>query len=177
MSTPAFQELYATYRRPILALCYQITGNRADAEDAFQDTFLGVARGLPAFRGDAAIFTWVYRIAIRCALRTRSRNDVSADGSTANAATTEQPPSLRDVSRAIAGLSAPHRIVLGLFALEGLSHDQIAEILGIPVGTVWSRLHVARKQLAEALQDAPLEGSSRAVGVAGTPVPDAARPG
>lgn len=99
----------------------------------------------------------MYRIALRAALRQRARRrpseavdpETPADrGGEADLAARDEA---RRVQAAVVGLPAEHRAVLSLFAVEGLGHRQIAEILGVPEGTVWSRLHAARKRLAEAM--------------------------
>lgn len=149
----ALAELFRALREPVLALCLHLTGRRADAEDALQETFLAAHRHLAAFRGEAQLSTWLYRIALRAALRARARHPRAGEldpetpgpgGEDALAARIEA----RRVEAAMGRLPAEHRIVLSLFAVEGLSHRQIAEVLGVPEGTVWSRLHAARKRLA-----------------------------
>jgi RNA polymerase sigma-70 factor (ECF subfamily) len=153
----AFDALFRALREPVLALCLHLTGRRADAEDALQEAFAQVHRGLAAFRGEARLATWVYRIALREALRSRGRRRDHAaldpetpDPSCGEAAALVRHEAAR-VGAALAALPAEHRAVLSLFALEGLGHRAIAEILGVPEGTAWSRLHAARRRLAEAL--------------------------
>jgi RNA polymerase sigma-70 factor, ECF subfamily len=153
----AFDALFRALREPILALCLHLTGRRADAEDALQEAFLAVYRALPAFRGEARLSTWVWRIALRAALRVRARRrdhvelDPETPAAGGGAAALEARDEARRLQRALASLPAEPRAVLSLFAVEGLAHREIAEILGVPEGTVWSRLHGARRQLAEAL--------------------------
>jgi RNA polymerase sigma-70 factor (ECF subfamily) len=154
-----FEDLYRAERARVLALCLHITGRRADAEDAVQEAFLAAHRALPSFRGEALASTWLYRIALRAALRVKARSRAAeafgpidpelpgADGMEEALAREEG----RLLARALDGLSADHRALLSLFAVEGLSHRQIAAVLGVPEGTVWSRLHAARTRLAEAL--------------------------
>jgi RNA polymerase sigma-70 factor (ECF subfamily) len=153
----ALQEIFRRLRAPVLALCLHLTADRAEAEDAMQEVFLSVHRSLPGFRGDSRLATWVYRISIRAALRMRARR-LRAEPLEIDPPAREQrdPAIAREESErlfaAIASLPAQHRVVLALFALEGLSHRDIADTLGIPEGTVWSRLHTARKTLAEKLR-------------------------
>ena len=191
----AFEELFVRLRAPVLALCGGLCGNRADAEDALQETFLAVHGGLQAFRGESAVSTWVYRIALRVSLRVKSRrarehggsddrgaSNVAQDGSiggvhprgggrTGPASPTSTAGSHgiegalqarsegRRVLAAMARLPAEQRAVLALFAVEDLKHREIAEVLGVPEGTVWSRLHLARKKLAAELEGGlPAEG-------------------
>jgi RNA polymerase sigma-70 factor (ECF subfamily) len=152
----ATARLFATYREPVFALCLHVIGRAADAEDAVQDCFISVFRALPGFRGEARLSTWIYRIAIREAVRQRGRRRDEAAIDAEPAAPAEGDPALRReqrdaLRRAFDRLSVEHRSVLSLFALDGLAHREIADILNIPEGTVWSRLHGARKRLAAEL--------------------------
>ncbi len=152
----AFDELFAALREQVFAVCLHVTGNAADADDALQETFLAVHDGLAKVRGDSRLSTWVHRIAIRAAIRVRARRRPAADVHEVD------PPArgpdaveTRELGERIAAamnrLSAEHRVVLSLFAIDELPHGQIAEILGVPEGTVWSRLHAAKKRLAAEL--------------------------
>jgi RNA polymerase sigma-70 factor (ECF subfamily) len=154
----AQRRLFELFREPLFALCLHLCSNRATAEDALQEAFLSLFRALPGFRGDARLSTWMYRIAVREALRHRAREaarrtEVMAHEPAAPVA--GNPAIVREESealrRALDRLSAEHRTVLSLFAVDGLSHREIGEILGVPEGTVWSRLHGARKRLAAEL--------------------------
>ncbi len=146
------RELFENEKDRVFALCYRLCGNHADAEDALQETFVDVLRGLSGFRGDASYSTWIYRISIRAALRVRSR----AKSRTVTlpddlVASVDLSAELKDevqrTLQAINKLSWEHRVVLHLFAIEGMSHKEVGEILAIPEGTVWSRLHTARHRL------------------------------
>lgn len=152
----AFEELVRALREQLFAVCLHITGSAADADDALQDAFLSVHLALPAFRAEARLATWVHRIAIRAALRVRARRRPSAEVDAQWPAAPQGDSSDggeldRRLARALDRLPAEQRVVLSLFAVEGLPHAQIAEILGLPLGTIWSRLHVARKRLAAEL--------------------------
>jgi RNA polymerase sigma-70 factor (ECF subfamily) len=153
----AFEQIFHVHRGRVFALCQRLCGNRALAEDAFQETFLDVYRGLRGFRGEAQLGTWIYRIAMRTALRLRARTPAPvepeaepADG-TAPLDALDARARARRVQAAIDALPAEQRTVIALFAVDGLSHGEIAEILGVPEGTVWSRLHKARKAIASAV--------------------------
>jgi RNA polymerase sigma-70 factor (ECF subfamily) len=155
---PTFDEIFARTRDQVFALALRITGSRAEAEDATQETFLEVHRSLKQFRGESQPSTWVFRIALSASLRARARRN--------RARPFEAAPELVDrydnamsarvdavrVQAAMEKLSADHRAVLALFALEGLGHKEIAQVLGVPEGTVWSRLHLARKALRDSLE-------------------------
>ena len=151
--TDAVAAVFRAFREPVLGLCLHLTGRRADAEDVLQEVFLAVHRALPLFRGESRLSTWIYRIALRASLEHRARRrpteplDLELPGPSE-----EESLVARDRARrlliAMDRLSVEHRTVLSLFAVEELSHQEIAEILGVPEGTVWSRLNAARKQLS-----------------------------
>jgi RNA polymerase sigma-70 factor (ECF subfamily) len=151
----AFTEIVRALVPSLHSLCVGVTGNGVDADDAVQDTLCTVASELGRFRGEARLFTWCYRIALRAAVRVRAKHRARGDA----------PPSVRsepgsiDVDRedvrqlrlAMAQLPIEQRVVLTLFA-EGHTQDEIAAILDVPTGTVWSRLHTGKKRLRELLK-------------------------
>jgi RNA polymerase sigma-70 factor (ECF subfamily) len=150
----AWSEAFRRLRDPVLFLCRNLLGDAAEAEDAVQEVFVAVYDGLARFRGDARLSTWVYRIAIRVALRHRCRRrrnktePLLVEPAARHAPDPIEARELRDqLGQAMAALSVEHRVVLTLFSVEGLPHAEIAKVLGIPVGTVWSRLHLARTRL------------------------------
>ncbi len=158
----AFEELYPEIRDQVLSLCHYLTGNRSDSEDAFQEVLFAVYSGLPRFRGGSSLSTWVYRIAIRVALRLKAKRTHQAMDRLIvepPAKRAEDPlestESQEEIRTALSSLPLGHRTVLALFAIDGNSHVEISEILGIPVGTVWSRLHRARQKMASALNHHP----------------------
>lgn len=149
----AFDAIYAAFSQSLFKFCLHLTGRSADAEDALQETMVGVYQGLHRFRGEARVKTWIYRIAVRQCARVRAKRP-SVDAT--SAAEPSHDPRHRVVlsqtlSAALQQLSLEHRTVITLFALKGLSHEENAEILSIPKGTVWSRLHTARKKLKAAM--------------------------
>lgn len=154
---PAFKELFALYRTRVFSLCFHLMGNRGDAEDAMQEIFFAVYRGLAAFRGEAKLSTWIYRIALRVALRVKAQrhSKIEPIEHEPPAPTPEDPAIARErreaLAAALARLPAEHRSVISLFAMDGIPQKEIAAILGIPEGTVWSRLSSARKKLAAEL--------------------------
>lgn len=159
-----FTALFESEKDRVYALCYRPCGNRADAEDALRETFVDVHRGLEGFRGEASFSTWIYRIAIRAALRVRSRaksrtvtlpNDLAARTGDSE----ELGEEVRRTLESIEKLSFEHHVVFHLFALEGMSRREIGEILAIPEGTVWSRVHTARRRLSAIMSGAGGEGS------------------
>lgn len=164
----ALDELFQLAGRPLFQLCLRVTCRPADAEDAVQETFVDVLRGIDGFRADARLTTWLFRVAIRAALRVKSRSEraehVSArafdaaeidERGTAETGGRGDPAALAAeregaarVLSAIARLPAAQRTVQVLQRREA----QIAEILGVPVGTVDSRLHAARETLRAELE-------------------------
>ena len=158
----AFDAIFEGHRARVLALCLRLTRDRGLAEDALQETFLDVYRGLPTFRGDARLSTWIYRIALRTALRLRARRpEVAADREPAAAhdprAALDARDRCRRVEDALAALPAEQRTVVCLFAVDGLGHAEIAEILGVPEGTVKSRLFRGRRILQRKLANYAVE--------------------
>jgi RNA polymerase sigma-70 factor, ECF subfamily len=156
--TAAFDAIFRAHRGRVLSLCQRLCGNRALADDALQETFLEVYKSLSGFRGDAQLGTWIYRIAMRTALRLRARVPAPVELDLDTAEVASQPHAAlvardqaRVVQRALDALPAEQRVVIALFAADDLGHAEIADILAIPIGTVWSRLHKARKALAAAL--------------------------
>jgi RNA polymerase sigma-70 factor (ECF subfamily) len=151
--TPTLEALFREHHQTVLGLALGLCRSRADAEDAVQETFLAVQQALPSFRGDAKLSTWLHRIALRCALAVRaSRGAVSEAVEDARAVDPHGQTDARlALEPALASLPAEHRAVLALFAVQGLTHREIAEILNVPEGTVWSRLHAARRKLVEQL--------------------------
>jgi RNA polymerase sigma-70 factor (ECF subfamily) len=131
-------------------------GDVDSAKDVAQDVFIAVFRGLTKFRGESSLKTWIYQITLRTAgrhsVKRKKRPATGLDfdelhgGEPADSAAT-----LAELSAALAALPLEARTVLALVAIEGLSHEAAAEVLGIPVGTVWSRLHNARRKLAAAM--------------------------
>jgi RNA polymerase sigma-70 factor (ECF subfamily) len=154
------RELFVAHRRRVFALCLHITGRRAEAEDALQEAFLAVHRALAEFRGESSLSTWLYRIAIRTAFAARARRKPARplpdDLTDASPGPDRLAGARLEAARLLAAfdaLNADQRTILSMFAVEGLRHGEIAEVLGIPEGTVWSRLHAARRALARATGD------------------------
>jgi RNA polymerase sigma-70 factor, ECF subfamily len=161
---PAFERLVLKYRPRIVELAMRYTRNPADAEDAAQETFIKAYRGLQHFRGESAFYTWLYSIASNCArnLLTARRRDLlnNAVDFLDYRNTGRLPARLRElatpedlahtgdirgmVNAALQGLSEEHRTVITLREIDGMSYQQIAAAMSIPVGTVRSRVFRAR---------------------------------
>ena len=143
------ERVFEEHYQRVYRLALSLAGNPADAEDIAQEVFVAVIKALPQFRGDAKLSTWIYRITLRVGTRWLARRGAPA----------ELPPTLRaadqsipiDLVNALRKLPMELRTVILLVAIEGLSHGEAADVLATPVGTVASRLHYARKRLAELL--------------------------
>jgi RNA polymerase sigma-70 factor (ECF subfamily) len=162
-AVPAFDELYQQHSTRLFNLAWRMCGTRADAEDLLQEIFLLAYRKLPDFRGDAAVGTWLYRLAMnRCLDHLKSRQTrAGAATSTLDEQYMPIEPSKRssndggikrlDLERAIARLPEGARAAFLLHDVEGFQHQEIAAILGISEGTSKSQVHKARLRLREFL--------------------------
>ena len=148
----ALGNLYDRYARDLVRFARRIT-NAGDAEDIVQTTFLRVLQ--KAARYDARALSarpWLFGIAARVAQeRRRSLRRfaaaVAAFGASAFRVASSSPETRRDLANALARLSVAKRTALVLAELEGFTSQEIAQMLSIPVGTVWTRLHHARREL------------------------------
>jgi RNA polymerase sigma-70 factor (ECF subfamily) len=158
----AIRQLVAQYERRVIGLAWSLLGSRTDAEDVAQESFLRAFRSLRTFRGQSLFRTWLFQIVVNAA-RTyrRSRNTrlEDASGSAIDFDTRTSGGSLehaivaRDqLNNAMATLPAELREALVLRDVNGLDYREIAEMLGIPLGTVESRIFRGRAQLRQALQ-------------------------
>lgn len=150
----AFERLYRRHAARVHTLARRMLG-AAEADEATQDAFVLAWEKLATFRAEAAFSTWLYRLAINLFLRRRARDarhrERFIEDDDATPKTTARPaahPELRvDLERAIAELPVGARQVFTLFDIEGYRHEEIAELLGITVGTSKSQLHRARMLL------------------------------
>jgi RNA polymerase sigma-70 factor (ECF subfamily) len=153
-----------TYQHRVFGVALRMLGNRAEAEEIAQETFLRAHRALPDFRGEARLHTWLYAIASRLCLNrlaSAERRLVRGDDGALAAVPAGEPSAAAAVERAeldaalreaIAALPEERRIVVILRDLEGLSYEEIAEALELEPGTVRSRLHRARLDLKAKLE-------------------------
>ena len=167
----AFGRLVETYQRRVYALAYGILRNREDAWDAAQEAFVKAYKSLDKFEGNASFYTWMYRITYNVAidtLRSRSRKEVSdlPENRAVDEALRRAGQGGKDdpdkethrrelkavLSKAMAKLSEKHRAIIVLREIEGLSYEEMAEVLDISKGTVMSRLFHARKNLQALMQ-------------------------
>lgn len=169
----AFADLVRKYQRRVFGIALHITGNRSDADDVAQDTFVKAYRHLGNFDGRSDFFTWLYRIAVNTALnllRGHKRSDRLGQAGVAAGAGArperagsdhERTPRewlevgerLRRVLTEVAGLSPVLRVTLVLATVEQLPYKRIAEIMEVPEGTVAWRVNEARKQLRDRLHE------------------------
>ena len=169
----AFRELVERYQRKIAALALGMLRSREDALDIVQETFTKAYQSLDRFKGDAAFYTWVYRIAYNLcvdhqrwvAKQPQLSLDTEEPGPTSSVAIPDRPRPdqpfdrardaeiARRVREAIRDLTPDHRAVILLRELEGLSYAEISQVLECPKGTVMSRLHYARRQLQRRLRE------------------------
>jgi len=163
----AFDDLVRRYRARIYALSLHLTGSRSEADDITQDVFTRAYQQLHTFAGRSEFFTWLYRIAVNRSLnarrdtarrRTSGLDDprvqaavaVDAYGDPRRAAELRQ--TYARLVTALDRLSPTLRSTVVLVALQGLSHDEAAAVLGCPAGTVAWRIHEARNQLRASLE-------------------------
>lgn len=163
----AFDQLILKYRERVFGVVYNLTSNREDASDLAQEAFIKAFQSINRFQGNCAFFTWLYKIAVNSTLSHLRKNRLRTffsleklheDGT--NAQILEQLTDKRGADRdtylhelqeklneALQKLSIPHRTVITLFEIDGLSHSEIAEVMGCSEGTVRSRLHYSKKFL------------------------------
>jgi len=169
----AYDELVRRYQERIYATIYHMTANHEDANDLAQEAFIKAFRALRSFRGGSSFYTWVYRIAVNKTInflkQRRNRVHVSLNDLDFNA---EHDPDLvalisdktprreatlaelqEKLNTAMQKLSEPHRLVVTLHDVQGLSHEEVAKIMDCNIGTVRSRLFYARQQLQAYLSD------------------------
>jgi RNA polymerase sigma-70 factor (ECF subfamily) len=163
----AFNLLVRRWERHIYGLTLRMLGRDEEARDATQETFLSAYRNLSKFRGEAKFSSWIYRIALNICntrLRSRPRNAVSLDEERAEngfevaadacdlSSNIQQEQIARHVRRALQGLPAEMRQVIIMKEYEGLKFTEIAEILGIPLSTVKTRLYTGLVELRKRLE-------------------------
>ncbi len=175
----AFNLLVIKYQRKLTRLLSQFVRDPAEVEDVTQEAFIKAYRALPAFRGDSAFYTWLYRIGINTAknyLVSQGRKASTLQGiDTEDAENFEDGGVLREmdtpeselmskqiaqtVNQTLEHLPEELRTAIVLREIEGLSYDEIAKIMECPIGTVRSRIFRAREAISEELR--PLLGTSK----------------
>jgi RNA polymerase sigma-70 factor, ECF subfamily len=161
----AFQDLVDRYKDLVFGLIARTVQERSQAEDLAQEVFLRVHRGLPYFRGEAKLSTWIYRIVANVCSQDHARRPptVSLDTSSEDPTRPSTTPAssdrqfgdleLRDrLEKAIARLPANYRLLIAAHYLEGIQYGDLAEALDMPLGTVKTQLHRAKQQLRRLLE-------------------------
>ncbi|MBW8848559.1 MAG: sigma-70 family RNA polymerase sigma factor [Burkholderiales bacterium] len=166
-SRAAFDMLVLKYQRRVERLLSRSVRDPADVADLCQETFLAAYRALPAFRGESAFYTWVYRIAINAAKRHRAHQrpmesldddegTFGTDASPSDDATPEALLASRQLAlglnEAVEALADDQRRALLLREVDGLSYDEIGDLMNCPPGTVRSRIFRAREAVAARLR-------------------------
>ncbi|SRR5258707_10771817 len=163
----AFQELVDRYKNLVFALIARTVQDRSRSEDLAQDVFLRIHRGLPYFRGEARLSTWIYRIVANVCVQDANRAGIASAAKHVpldedRGAAGAPPPAadrqfvdleLRDrLEKAIARLPANYRLLIAAHYLDGVQYGDLAEALGLPLGTVKTQLHRAKQQLRRLLE-------------------------
>ncbi|MBN2056388.1 sigma-70 family RNA polymerase sigma factor [bacterium] len=175
---PAFSELVCRFQSKVHTVAARFLGERDDIEEVAQDVFLAVFRGLPRFAGRASLGTWIYRITVNHCLNrrkkrwfrlrrlTRSLHDASGENAPSPGIDRIVSPRpnpeavvlsrerIEHLSAALAALPSKFRMALILRDIEGLEYMEMADVLGISVGTVKSRLNRGRTRLMRLLEEA-----------------------
>ncbi|MBI4755141.1 MAG: RNA polymerase sigma factor RpoE [Betaproteobacteria bacterium] len=168
----AFGLLVSKYQRKLVRLLSRLIRNPAEVEDVAQEAFIKAYRALPSFRGDSAFYTWLYRIGVNTAknylVSQGRRAPTSTEFDSEEAESFEDGGQLRDintpervlmskqigetVNSAMEALPEELRTAISLREIEGLSYEEISQIMECPIGTVRSRIFRAREAIAEKLR-------------------------
>ena len=171
--TRAFDALILKYGDKLFGLVYSMTSHKEDTHDLLQEIFAKAYQSLPKFQGKSSFYTWIYQIATNRTLNfLKKRKNRATSSLSEMESAIHQDPALIDttsnsnperqssinelqvkLNEAMMKLSDPHRMVVTLFDVQGLSHGEIASIMKTSVGTIRSRLHYAHLQLQSALQE------------------------
>jgi RNA polymerase sigma-70 factor (ECF subfamily) len=150
----AFEHLYQAHGARLKSLAYHIVGNRQDAEDAVQETFLKLYRAIHGFHGQSSIGTWLCRIAINVCYDLGRKRQREAEPPSEDRPAPGSPVTLRVALKdALRRINPRHRMVFLLFEVEGLRHAEIASILEVPEGTSKAWLFEAKKELKRLLTE------------------------
>jgi len=162
----AFGALVRRHDDALRALAFRLLGNRAQMDDALQEAYVSAFRALPGFRGDAAFGTWLYRIVYNACLDELRRTrdvvplDTVRERPDPQPAVGERVATRRALADALAALEPADRAAVLLVDAQGFDYRSAGEVLGVPEGTVASRLNRARSRLRTGL-DLQLEGAAK----------------
>ncbi len=170
---PQFEDVLSAFQDRVFRLCCAILGDRTLADETSQEIFVRIWKALPAYRNESSLSTWIYAIsrnACFTALKERSRRGVSLEipairqAAERAAAGPQRPDRSPDMLKMLGALPENYRQVIVLFYMQEKSYEEVALMLDLPLGTVKTYLHRARKQLAAAVmevnQPTMAEGSS-----------------
>lgn len=153
----AMEALYHQYKRRVYGLVIRIVGP-ADCDEVAQEAFVRIFRGLAKFRGDSALGTWIYRLAVNASLSHVSKRSRRPESSMEVTPELPAPPTpsrdprlVERIEDALESLPPGYRAIIVLHDIEGLSHEECARILGCRVGTSKSQLHKARAKMRDLL--------------------------
>ena len=164
----AWTQAFATHRDGVFRFCLQMLRNRDEADDISQDTFVRAVQSFEQFRGDASLKTWLYTIARNLCLtclhdkHKKKGIEVPSDGSRIGKICSEEPCAYRAAAsvelleafeRAMAELDPSLREAFHLREIEDLSYEEIAEVTGVSVNTVKTRIYRARARLQQCLRE------------------------
>ncbi|RIL09977.1 MAG: RNA polymerase subunit sigma [Proteobacteria bacterium] len=166
----AYRSLVERYQKRVLRLAYELLKSKEDAEDLAQEAFVKAYLSIADFQGRASFYTWIYRIIFNMAIdykRKLSRrggvvqefDEALMSGVDAGSVPEDQilrKEQAKYIRQALDNMTEEHRVAIVLRELDGLSYDEIAEVLGVSKGTVMSRLHYARKKLQQLLTESDL---------------------
>ena len=159
----AFEDLVRRHQGDVWRLCFQLVRNEAIADDATQESFIRAFRFLPRYRADSKFSTWLFSIARNCALdelRRAGRRRRTVARLEAEPERSQSDPGLRvEVRDALGQLPTDLREPVVFIDMFGASYKETAAILDVPVGTVKSRVHKARRMLCHRLFDDPEEAA------------------
>ena len=174
----AFNLLVAKYERRLIRLLSRLVRDPHEVQDVAQETFIKAYRALPGFRGESAFYTWLYRIGVNTAknyLVARKRQPASTEVLAEDAENYEEGDLLRDVATpdaelqtkqiaqavnaAVEALPEELRVAITLREIEGMSYEEIAQMMDCPIGTVRSRIFRAREAIAERIR--PMLGTNK----------------
>lgn len=151
----AFRALVEPELARLYTLAARVLGSGDEAQDAVQDALLRAWRALPRFRGEASFGTWLYRIVLNAARDRAARpRTVALDGADEPAdprSALEASELAGDLQRALGALDEEYRVAVVLYDVLGVPYAEAAELLGVPEGTVKSRIYRGRRALAQAL--------------------------
>ncbi len=151
----AFADLLRRYDSGMRALAYRILGDATLMDDALQEAYVKAFRALPRFRGESAVGTWLYRIAHNASIdllrRRRETVPLPEEGPAVGQALEAGVIARLDVEAALADMSVDHRSVLVLVDALGFDYGDAAQVLGVPIGTIRSRLARARRAMRRRL--------------------------